>query len=231
MSEDPSVTGGSAGPGNILKALRTQNHWTLAYVSSRTGMTVSTLSKIENGKTALTFEKLVRLSEGLNVDVAQLFGAAAEDNGPVDGATRRSVTRAGEGRTIEADGGRYIYVATDLLHKRMIPIIGEVWRRDVTEYDEFLHHEGEEFVYVLEGVLELHTALYTPIRLEVGDSVYFDSGMKHAYVSVGDGPCRILSMCATSEQKILDLLDRRGGRAAPAAPPKVIRREKATAES
>jgi hypothetical protein len=45
----------------------------------------------------------------------------------------------------------------------------------------------------------LHTEMYTPARLEKGDSIYFDSQMGHAYIAVGDRPCRILSICAPSE--------------------------------
>jgi len=211
-----------AKPGAALKALRAKHGWTLAEVSSRTGLTVSALSKAENDKTALSLEKLVMLSEGLDIDVSELFGTAAGEPTLVQGATRRSVTRGGEGQEIEMKMGRYIYLATDLLHKKMIPIIGEVFTRDISEYDEFLHHDGEEFVYVVEGTLELHTALYAPVRLEVGDSVYFDSGMKHAYVAVGDGPCRILSVNTTSEQQIADLLKERD--ASKASPPRVKRR-------
>jgi uncharacterized cupin superfamily protein len=67
-----------------------------------------------------------------------------------------------------------------------------------------MRHPGEEFVYVLEGILELHTEMYTPARLEAGDSVYFDSGMRHAYIAVGDAPCRILSICTTPERELME---------------------------
>jgi hypothetical protein len=51
---------------------------------------------------------------------------------------------------------------------------------------------------VLAGAMELHSDLYAPLPLAEGDSVYFDSGMAHAYVRVGDQPCRVLSVCAGS---------------------------------
>ena len=47
-------------------------------------------------------------------------------------------------------------------------------------------HPGEEFVYVLEGTLDLHTLQYQPSRLNAGDSILFDAVMPHAYVAVGD---------------------------------------------
>lgn len=233
MAKVTATSRSEAKPGAALKAIRAKRGWTLADVSRRTGLTVSALSKVENDKIALTFEKLVRLSNGLDIDVAQLFGSAVEEQpARVEGATRRSVTRAGEGQAIEVEGSNYIYLATDLLHKRMIPILGEVFKRDISEYRELLHHDGEEFVFVVEGVLELHTALYTPIRLETGDSVYFDSAMGHAYVSIGEGPCRILSVNATSEAHIARAIEQRAGRAPEktvSEPPRVRRRERADA--
>jgi transcriptional regulator with XRE-family HTH domain len=193
-----------AKPGAALKAIRAQQGLTLAEVSERTGLTVSALSKVENDKIDLSFDKLARLSEGLKIDITQLFGPGGTESTRPEGATRRSITRAGEGRSIEMPRGNYLYLAGDLLHKRVVPIVGEVLAKDISTYGEFMRHPGEEFVYVLEGTLELHTEMYTPARLESGDSVYFDSGMRHAYIAVGDAPCRILSICTTSERELIE---------------------------
>jgi transcriptional regulator with XRE-family HTH domain len=193
-------------PGAMLKRLRAERGWTLGEVSQRTGLAVSTLSKAENDKIALTFDKLVLISEALQVDIAQLFGASAAAAPHVEGGTRRSISRAGEGRSIETAKGNYLYVAAELLNKRFIPIIGEVFAKNISEYEELSRHQGEEYVYVLQGTLELHTEMYTPAVLARGDSVFFDSGMGHAYVAVGDEPCRILSMCATPESQLMGAL-------------------------
>jgi transcriptional regulator with XRE-family HTH domain len=84
----------------MLKALRGKYGWTLAEVSRRTGFTTSTLSKMENDKTSLTFEKLVRLSAGLHVDIFALFREM--DGRPENYANgRRSIMRGGEGKAIE----------------------------------------------------------------------------------------------------------------------------------
>jgi transcriptional regulator with XRE-family HTH domain len=193
-----------AKPGAALKAIRSQHGLTLAEVSEKTGLTVSTLSKVENDKISLTFDKLVRLSEGLNIDIAQLFGPGSGESLRAEGTTRRVISRADQGRSIETPIGNYLYLAGELLHKRFVPILGDVFAKDVKVYGELMRHPGEEFIFVLEGTLELHTEMYTPARLEKGDSVYFDSGMGHAYVAVGDKPCRILSMCATPERESIE---------------------------
>ena len=91
-----------AKPGAVLKGLRLANGWTLAEVSRRTGLPVSTLSKVENDKMSLSYDKLARISRGLEIDIGMLFSSdAAASASPATG--RRSITRAGEGRQIETD--------------------------------------------------------------------------------------------------------------------------------
>ena len=193
-----------ARPGAALKELRAQRGLTLADVSYLTGMNVSTLSKIENGKVALTLEKLMRISDGLGVDMTELISPTSKEAPKVQGATRRSVSRAGEGQAIEMAKGNSLYLAAELLNKRITPIVGEVFAKSIDEYEELMRHAGEEFVYVLEGTLELHLEMYTPVRLDKGDSVYFDSEMGHAYIAVGVEPCRILSICATTDAHLTE---------------------------
>ena len=106
------------------------------------------------------------------------------------------------------DRGHYLYVAADLLKKRMTPIIGEVFATDISEYKKYQRHSGEEYVFVIEGTLDLYTDTYTPVRLEKGESIYFDSTMGHAYVKVGPHPCRILSVCATPNADMVESLAR-----------------------
>lgn len=201
--QNPARRSNQAKPGAVLKALRKQRGWTLAEVSERTGLPIATLSRVENDLMSLTFEKLVRLSDGLQIDFAELMNSTANTGSVGDNATRRAIVRAGEGKAIEIPQGNYLYVASELLNKKIIPIVAEVRARDVSEYDELMRHPGEEYLYVLEGTVEIHTEIYAPVRLEKGDSMYFDSGMAHAYVAVGSKPCRVLSMCTTSEAQLI----------------------------
>jgi len=203
MAEPISQRNNRAKPGAALKALRKQRGWTLAEVSERTGLPIPTLSRVENDRISLTFDKLVRLSDGLQVDFSELVNSTAKAGSVGAGGTRRALVRAGEGKAVEIKQGSYLYVASELLNKKIIPIIAEVRTRDVAEYDEFMRHPGEEYLYVLEGTLEFHTEVYAPTRLEKGDSMYFDSGMAHAYVAVGSKPCRLLSICTASEAQLI----------------------------
>jgi transcriptional regulator with XRE-family HTH domain len=191
-----------AKPGSVLKGLRLSNGWTLAEVSRRTGLPVSTLSKVENDKMSLSYDKLARISRGLEIDIGQLF--SAETAPPLNLATgRRSIARADEGRVIETDTYVTTYCAADLLHKRFVPLIVEINARSVAEFTEMIRHPGEEYAFVLEGTVELHTDLYAPLILETGDCIYFDSGMGHAYINAGPGRCRIMSICSGEESQLI----------------------------
>jgi transcriptional regulator with XRE-family HTH domain len=175
----------------------------LTEVSLRTGLPVSTLSKIENDKMSLSYDKLARISRGLEIDIGLLFSSESAAP-PVSLLTgRRSITRAGEGRVIETETYGHVYPATDLLNKRFVPIIAEVRARSLSEFPEMIRHAGEEYTFVLEGTVQLHTELYAPVTLEVGDSIYFDSGMGHVYLSAGPGHCRVLSICSGEESQLI----------------------------
>ena len=207
----------------------------MADVSERTGLPVSTLSKIENGKISLSYDKLARISTGLGIDIGALF-APDRVSPPVELATgRRSITRAGDGRAIETDTYGHLYPASDLLNKRFVPLIADVRARSLEAFGEMIRHPGEEYAFILEGAVELHTNLYAPVRLEVGDSIYFDSGMAHAYLAAIDGPCRVLSICSGEESQIrAAFADSQATAAAETAsravaPPRVTRRRAAAA--
>ncbi|HEY1710566.1 MAG TPA: XRE family transcriptional regulator [Rhizomicrobium sp.] len=201
----------SARPGAALKALRMQKGWTLAEVSKRTDLPVSTLSKIENDRMSLSYDKLARISAGLGVDISQLFTpqAIGLPGGMVNG--RRSVTLAGQGQTIDTDNYSHLYPAADFLNKRFVPVIAELHSRTLEEFGEMVRHPGEEYAYVLEGTVAFHSELYAPLMLRKGDSLYFDSGMGHAYLAAEAGLCRVLSICSGPESQLMEAVRRDGG--------------------
>lgn len=155
-----------------------------------------------------TLDKLLRLSAALETDIAQLVvpESALPDRREPGG--RRSVTRTGEGKVIETASARYHYLAAELLNRRSVPMVIEVRARSLAEFGEFNRHPGEEFLFVLDGQLDLCTSSYLPVRMKAGDSMYFDGNMGHAYVAVGNGSCRILSVCiAPRVEEIFRLFD------------------------
>ncbi|VVE14315.1 transcriptional regulator [Pandoraea horticolens] len=189
-------------PGNALRALRKKLKLTLQDASERTGLPISTFSKLEMGKMSLSFERLSAISTGLGIDFSELVSMLADGSqakAKPAGLGRRVIQRLGDGLPINSSSYGYVYLAVELLQKKLVPMVGEIY---ATTMDEFLsefgdlqRHPGEEFMYVLEGEMELHTDLYTPARLKAGDSVYLDSMMGHAYLKASEGPCKVLCVC------------------------------------
>jgi transcriptional regulator with XRE-family HTH domain len=209
-AEKAEAPRGGARPGTALRALRVQRGWTLAEVSKRTDLPISTLSKIENDRVSLTYDKLARISTGLGVDISQLFAPQIVGMGGSTVNGRRCVTLSGQGSVIETDNYGHIYPAADFLNKRFVPVIAELYTSTLAEFGEMIRHPGEEYAYVLEGTVEFHSELYAPLTLRKGDSLYFDSGMGHAYLAGEPGPCRVLSICSGPESQLMEAVRRDG---------------------
>jgi transcriptional regulator with XRE-family HTH domain len=177
--------------GERLRALRQQRGWTLAQVAGRSGLAVSTISKVERGRMSLAYDKFMQLAGGLGVDVGDLFGT------PERTFAERAVavTRAGQAEHHETAEYVYDMLCTELRGKRMTPMLGRIKAHDVRQFSEIVQHAGEEFVFVLSGELNVHLEDREPIRLGPHDSIYFDSAMAHAYVSAGDEDATMVVVC------------------------------------
>lgn len=165
----------------------------MAEVSKRTGIAASTLSRVESNGASLSYEKLMRLCEGLSVDIAEFFRPRSNESAPVPVTARRSLD-VGAGPIVDTPVYLQRYLHTDISGKKLIPVITERLLQSPQEFGDFHHHPGEEFIYVLSGTLQLYTEFYAPMEVRAGQSVYIDSTMGHAYIRSGSESCRILSV-------------------------------------
>jgi transcriptional regulator with XRE-family HTH domain len=192
--------------GSLLRSLRSRNGWTLKEMSQRTSIPVSTLSKVEHDRLTLTYDKLVQLSQRLNIRISELF---AETNGAAEAAVtaRRSIGRIGDAVRVNTKNYDYYYMCPELRNKRMIPIMTRIRAKSAQEFGELVHHSGEEFIYVLQGGIKVLTEFYDPVVLNVGESIYIDSNMGHAYVTAdGCEEAIVLGMCSSTEEGLLESL-------------------------
>lgn len=192
--------------GSLLRSLRARNHWTLKQMSERSGIPLSTLSKVEHDRLTLTYDKLQLLSQRLNIPMSELF---AEPNGKVEPAVtaRRSIGRLDDAVRIETPNYDYYYLCPELRRKRMIPVLAHVRAKSLEQFGELVRHPGEEHTYVLEGRVVVHTEFYDPVVLKVGESIYIDSNMGHAYLL--DEGCReavVISVCSSAEESLMESL-------------------------
>lgn len=184
----PDRTNPSSALGARLRALRTERCWTLEQLSQSSGLARSTLSKIENGLLSPTYDALLKLADGLALDLAELFASPVAHMG----SGRRSICRRGEGQAHPTPWCVHELLCGELAHKQMMPFVTTVHARPEDPPEEWSRHPGEEFVHVLSGEIELHTEYYRPERLAEGDSFYLDSRMGHRVVSVGPQDARLL---------------------------------------
>src|SRR6188508_314358 len=142
--------------GTLLRKLRARNDWTLKEMSERTGIPLSTLSKVAHDRLTLTYDKLQQLSQRLNVRMSELF--AEPDDAPEPPVTaRRSIGRIDDAVRINTPNYDYYYLCPELRHKRMIPVVTHIRAKSLEEFGELVRHTGEEYIYVLEGSIKVHT--------------------------------------------------------------------------
>ena len=144
--------------GARVRALRKARDWTLEQAAKQAGLARSTLSKIENGQMSPTYEALKKLAVGLEISVPQLFTPPAQ--GQVGG--RMAHTKSGEGAAVTTVTYEHELLAETLTKKQMLPYRARVRARSMDEFDGWVRHEGEEFLYVLTGVIRLYTEYYEP---------------------------------------------------------------------
>ena len=192
--------------GTLMKAVRARKGWTLREMSQHSGIPVSTLSKVEHDRLTLTYDKLLQVSQRLRIRISELFAEAEETASPAVMA-RRSVGTLDKAVRVTTPNYDYHYLCTELRRKRMIPIITKTRAKSLAEFGDLVRHSGEEFVYVLEGRLEVYTEFYDPVLLEAGESIYIDSNMGHAYLAAeGCDEAVTLGICSSPEDDIMSSL-------------------------
>lgn len=171
-----------------IRELRRSYGWTLEELGAATGLAVSTLSKIENDRMSPTFDVVQKLAHGFEVDIAELFASPSETRA----GSRRSIIRNGEGRLLDAGVYRHQLLAAELTNKRILPFLTTITARSLDEYKDWGSHDGEEFLYVLEGSVIFYTEHYEPVELNKGDGIYIDSAMRHACITISKDDAKVL---------------------------------------
>ncbi|BDU39844.1 putative transcriptional repressor PuuR [Vibrio nigripulchritudo MADA3029] len=178
--------------GKRLKEIRMKLGLTLEDASKRTGLARSTLSKIENEQISPTFQAMQKLANGLKIDMPQLF----EPPRKKVATGRRDLTRSGEGKPHPTPTYEHELLATQLSNKKMMPFKSRIRARDFDDYSDWVRHDGEEFLLILEGEVLFYSEFYEPVPMTVGDSVYYDANMGHMLVSTSDEDAQILWVTA-----------------------------------
>ena len=189
--------------GSQMRGLRARYGLTLKEMSDRTGLPFSTLSKVEHDRLTLTYDKLLMISERLNIRISELFAEPKQDSGAVANS-RRSIGTVPAALPVTTPNYDYYYLSPELRQKDMIPIFTRVKARSLAQFGDMVTHDGQEFIYVLQGRVTVHTAFYDPVTLSPGESVYIDSSMAHAYTTADDAQeALVICVCSTSQEELI----------------------------
>ena len=175
-----------------LKSLRQLNGLTLDELGRMSGVSIATISKIENQQQKPSFETVLRIARALKINFVQMLEPALV---AAPNMARRVVTKGPEAPQFSSQWYTYATHSAELTQKAMIPLLMRIKTHELPPPDEWSIHEGEEFIYVLEGTLEFHTEHYAPAILHEGDSCYLDSTMRHAFVSKSEQDALVMSVC------------------------------------
>ncbi len=180
-----------------IKAQRRDLGLTLEQVASRTGLTRSVLSKVENFRVTPSLPALGKIAGALGLTVADLVTGLEE-------RPQLIVVRKGQGSQIERDRPNSEIVYESLAFQRntkaMEPLLLTV--PGGTARKQPLAHEGEEFLLVLSGSVELEYGSDIEL-LKTGDSAYFDAHVQHRLNNRNNRPAKVLCVFGTVGQQTL----------------------------
>lgn len=179
--------------GEKIKQIREMKLVSLEELASRSGMEISEVQKIEQDKNIPSLAPLIKIARGLGVRLGT-FLDDSDNYGPV--IVRSGEYKKGARFTSQASEARehlnFYSLAFDKAGRNMEPFIVEI--ESGLQSDHMLSsHEGEEFIYVLEGEIEINYGKET-YTLGKGDSIYLDSIVLHNVHAAGPNSARILAV-------------------------------------
>jgi transcriptional regulator with XRE-family HTH domain len=180
--------------GRRLQALRAQRAWSLADVARLSGISMATLSRIENNKLSPTLDIVCRLLNGLGVPYHELLIPSQSSSAP----GFCIVTKRGRAQRIGLAGATFEVLSRINDPSAFYAVILTIDARRPAETHGLAGHEGEEFLHVLSGALELHRQDHEPCVLDEGDSAFFDSSVPHDYVPGSAAETRVLIVTNSS---------------------------------
>lgn len=180
--------------GEKINELRSSKGMTLKELGDMANLSVSYLSQAERGLTSITINSLKKIAQALDVDLRYFF-TPPESRRPM-------IIRSYEHEIIRIDESKLIYhnLGSDIPDRQLDPMIVTILPTQNAEEVIPSEHQGEEFVYVLEGIF---TILLEDNQYDLypGDSIHIPSTTPHNWVNFTNKLVKILSVSTPSVLK------------------------------
>jgi len=173
------------GIGENIKALRLGSKMTLKDLSEATGLSIGFLSQVERGLTALAITSLEKIAQALEVDLSYFF--------PMKSKSDSEVMKSYEREVFQVENNQFIHyhLSNQLENMDILPKLVEILPMSEDKDIPTHQHDGEEFVFVLEGVFTL--ILNSERRdLYPGDSAHFSSTTVHNWANFTNKTVKVL---------------------------------------
>ena len=197
-SIDASHTGAKGGSasaekpslGARIREAREMRELTLEDLSSRTGISIETLERVESGQATPPLGALVRVGKALEMQMGYFISGASDQPICVVRAESRPKVARRTQKAAEQYGYVYESLAPEKANRLMEPFLVTM---NPTKFGELSNHDGQEFIFVLEGEISVRVEEKVEV-LRAGDSVYYDSSHPHLVKCHGEEPAKILAM-------------------------------------
>ena len=179
--------------GSKIKELRNEKKMTLKELSEKTSLSTGFLSQLERGLTSIDTDSLLNIAEALEVELSYFLLSTSKRKD-------RFVQKGYERTVYKIDNNKYInyILSNNPEDKVLLPRLIEVLPNDTDDDLITYHHGGEEFIYVLEGIITLFINGEKNL-LYPGDSAHYKSSVNHNYANYTNKVCKILEVSSPSE--------------------------------
>lgn len=173
--------------GKKIKELRVNKNLTLKDLSAETNLSIGFLSQLERGLTTVAIDSLSNIAKALEVNLSY-FLENKKNN-------KKIIIRSYEKEVFQVDNNQFIHyhLTNDIENKNLLPRLIEILPTKCEEDINSYQHEGEEFVYVLEGIL---TLIINGEQQELfpGDSAHYSSSIVHNWANYTTRTVKILTV-------------------------------------
>ncbi|MEV7626811.1 XRE family transcriptional regulator [Actinoplanes sp. NPDC089786] len=176
------------GVGPRLRALRNRHNRTLEQLAEVTGMSVSTLSRLESGQRRPTLDVLLQLSRAYGVPLDELVGAPAIGDPRI------------RPRPVNRNGVVWVPLSGPAGGPRAFKQVLPVTAGNKDQLD-LQTHEGHEWLYVLSGLVRLAVG-DKDFELSTGEAAEFDTRVPHAVANAGTVPAELLILFGPQGERV-----------------------------
>jgi len=184
--------------GKIVRGLREQKDLSIEAMAKKAGLSPEQLFQIEEEKISPALGVLIKISKALEVKVGTLMGEEPKQSFMIVRKDEMGKHPHPVSKESLGYGYSYVTLGQEKKDRRMEPFLVTL-EPGTTEGEKVSVHEGEEFLYVLEGELEIDLDQNKEILLP-GDSIYYDGSIPHFLKCHGDIPTKIVAVIYIPEK-------------------------------